>query len=324
MSKTQKPGPDSPGGPRVRATCEICDDVFWPRAVDIKAGHGRHCSDRCAMKEEVDVDCQDCGAQFRTRRYHPRQRCDACKKALALACERRRCCSACGAAIGRKNTIGKCGDCVRREIREVAYQRRAQIASGTKRKLTLGDLALLTGRPLSTVRYHRDVGNLGAAWDGTYFDLDHPGAAEFLDRRRRPRGASFDVECAECGAKKSVSPSQYAQSNGRVFCDRSCQHLAQVKLQPRKCPGCGEEFQPKEAARKTCSPRCAALVSSKNAPKYQAFGNTFTMKELVTASGLSASCITGRIKNGETLEQAITRLPDGRGGWQRKTKTPQP
>jgi hypothetical protein len=65
--KIQRPGPDAPGGPRVPATCVVCDYVFWPRKVDVDNGHGKYCRNTCSSKAQrrpCSLRCVVCGKKF--------------------------------------------------------------------------------------------------------------------------------------------------------------------------------------------------------------------------------------------------------------------
>jgi 5-methylcytosine-specific restriction endonuclease McrA len=89
MSKVQRPGPDTPGGPRVARNCEVCHQEFWPRVVDVQQGWGKHCSNTCSGKISRDkvaypIACKRCGLSFVARNVVK-----YCKPCLPLAIEER-------------------------------------------------------------------------------------------------------------------------------------------------------------------------------------------------------------------------------------------
>lgn len=81
--KIQRPGPDSPGGPRILRNCDQCGDAFWPRVVDVNAGKGRHCSSSCsskAFRRPKAGECQHCGLETRPKiSGKPPKFCDVCR-----------------------------------------------------------------------------------------------------------------------------------------------------------------------------------------------------------------------------------------------------
>jgi transposase-like protein len=93
--KIQKPGPDSPGGPRVERTCEVCQEPFWPRAVDVAAGKGRHCSTNCSSKALRKPKLCACGKP----RSDKARQCRACSPSLQ---RKRFRCEHCGAEFARR------------------------------------------------------------------------------------------------------------------------------------------------------------------------------------------------------------------------------
>jgi hypothetical protein len=74
--KIQRPGPESPGGPRVERACEVCKNLFWPRAVDVAAGKGRHCSTNCSSKALRKPKLCACGKP----RSYKATKCRSCKR----------------------------------------------------------------------------------------------------------------------------------------------------------------------------------------------------------------------------------------------------
>jgi len=76
--KIQRPGPQSPGGPRVRRDCQRCGREFWPRVVDVERGHGRHCSTTCqakVLRKKKHLACDGCGEPLFTFRARYCMRC---------------------------------------------------------------------------------------------------------------------------------------------------------------------------------------------------------------------------------------------------------
>lgn len=107
--KIQKPGPDSPGGPRVERLCQQCGESFWPRVVDVKAGHGKHCSTTCsgkAFRRPQHGKCGRCGAD--TSGATAPKFCDVCRPIVteerAAALRKTFVCAKCGKTFQRKKT----------------------------------------------------------------------------------------------------------------------------------------------------------------------------------------------------------------------------
>jgi 5-methylcytosine-specific restriction endonuclease McrA len=106
--KIQKPGPDTPGGPRVERVCQQCGDSFWPRVVDVNAGHGKHCSTTCsanAFRRPKQGTCGRCGAPTTGTTAH-KKFCDTCRlivtKERAAALRKTFVCEKCGKAFQRR------------------------------------------------------------------------------------------------------------------------------------------------------------------------------------------------------------------------------
>lgn len=95
--KLQRPGPDAPGGPRVRRNCEVCGEEFWPRKEDVAAGGGRHCSNNCsskALRRRQPAVCAYCGATFlatKGQKYCRAEHARAAAKAHAQQAKTRTC-----------------------------------------------------------------------------------------------------------------------------------------------------------------------------------------------------------------------------------------
>lgn len=92
--KIQRPGPDAPGGPRVRKVCEVCEHEFWPRIVDVQRGWGKHCSSNCsskAFRKTKVFRCVWCGRPGESpspdTRWHPECIRAAQEKRRTRACE---------------------------------------------------------------------------------------------------------------------------------------------------------------------------------------------------------------------------------------------
>jgi hypothetical protein len=120
--KIQRPGPNSPGGPRVERSCEVCKEPFWPRSVDVAAGKGRHCSSNCSSKAFRRTPVCRCGK--RTSSYTATV-CGDCRRA-AVAAERE-------AAQAAK-------------VANAPTSRWQRIQSGELRMVTLSELGRITGR----------------------------------------------------------------------------------------------------------------------------------------------------------------------------------
>lgn len=81
--KIQRPGPDSPDGPRVARNCQVCALEFWPRQVDVIAGKGKHCSNNCSSKA------------FRKPPAPKKSTCTTCGKAIQSAAGGKKFCEGC-------------------------------------------------------------------------------------------------------------------------------------------------------------------------------------------------------------------------------------
>lgn len=105
--KIQRPGPGSPGGPRVRRRCEVCRSEFWPRAVDVDAGKGKHCSNACSSKvfrKAIELTCAGCGTRFRSKHPNVKYHSDQCRIANAPRQQKKRWrCERCGLEFVRRS-----------------------------------------------------------------------------------------------------------------------------------------------------------------------------------------------------------------------------
>lgn len=185
--KIQRPGPDAPGGPRVEQSCEVCGFAFWPRAVDVEAGHGKRCQKRCEL----------------------RSRCSACGK---FACWG-----------GSVETCKACRKLARDTARAAerfarsAAGRQQRIESGELRSVTLAEFRRISGRSLRPVDARA---RLGGAYDGKVVNLDHPDAQAFLATPKRPHEPRRRVPCAcGCGRVAVVRhPGRSAQNFATLTC----------------------------------------------------------------------------------------------------------
>lgn len=101
--KIQRPGPDAPGGPRVKRVCEVCEHEFWPRVVDVQRGWGKHCSSNCsskALRRTTTFKCAGCGmvglSKDSRKKWHP----ECWQKKIEEG--RRRACEECGGEFLKK------------------------------------------------------------------------------------------------------------------------------------------------------------------------------------------------------------------------------
>lgn len=299
--KVQRPGPNSPGGPRVERICDVCRRTFWPRVVDVQAGKGKHCSSTCsskALRKKRGYECAGCSITFQAfppgRRFHSK----ACRSAWMRS--------------QRPAPPPSAADRRRQRIQAVL--------SGKIRILTLSELARLIKLSDGAVRFHRDAGNLGKAWDGQHFDRDHSAAQAFLSRSFRSRKLGRNtprpkVPCSVCGRPTPKGVKKLGETK-TSYCGRKCQHIGQGGRIDVTCEQCGIVFSavPSDEAR-FHSPECARLWSVANAPKLELAGAMFTLSELSAASGLSKACIMDRVRRGEPLAQAVTRKRHGKGRW---------
>ena len=172
-------------------------------------------------------------------------------------------CSECGKDIGRKNRSGMCSACSGARKKILFEETKKKILSGVVRRLSISQLSVFTGISDSGLRHHRERGNFGDAWDGKHFDLDHPLASEFLERRRSPgAGVSARVKttCAYCFTVFEVTPSRMRESASH-YCKKEC-FVLHRKVSEKNCPACGVPFVPKWK-QKTCSPACSSRLAER-------------------------------------------------------------
>lgn len=219
--KIQRPGPDAPGGPRQKAICQQCGEEFWPRIVDVRNGHGKHCSTSCSAKafgKPKQQRCRNCGGAFWTKNRATVLRCPECRKPK----ERAQCSS-----------------------RQRLLDRAEGIRNGSIRLISIAELARLKNANLSTMRHHIDAGNLGGAWDGKMVNLEHPDAARFMQlqhRAKAPNGRGKHMrKCEHCGREFEARITPTKPSYGR-FCGPDCSAAARQ----RRYEIAGEFFTRKE------------------------------------------------------------------------------
>jgi hypothetical protein len=200
--KIQRPGPDAPGGPRIEQTCEVCREPFWPRVVDVDAGHGKRCQKRCELRERCSV-CGEfkCWLSSKMARFlsGTEPECRDCRKA--------RLASAKVVARAARSPEGR-------------WQR---IQSGELRSVTLAEFRRITGHSPTGLRPADARTRLGGAYDGTYINLDHPLAAAFLAKPKRPHKPRPLATCA-CPCRRSF----HVKRDGHVFATGACSRRARA------------------------------------------------------------------------------------------------
>jgi hypothetical protein len=297
--KIQRPGPDSPGGPRVKRYCEVCQQEFWPRVVDVDRGWGRHCGSSCsgkAHRRAREFKCEECGGRFVS--HHYRAACDGCLATKSAAAARRRKCASCGGSKDKSAMF--CLECTKR-ARET-----------DPRFLSVNQFAKRFGVPRRTLDARINRGELGDAFDhhSRRIDTEHAAADTSKWIRRTIVKGTRSASCVQCG-DVIVGYASHLNRPGLRFCSQSCNAKYQATRRrlvdlERSCSECGEPFTVGRYKRGDRSRRtvCAGCLGARYTLELN--GQRFSLRELSVASGIKESTIYNRIRRGRTVAQAIT------------------
>lgn len=282
--KIDYPGPEAPGE-RIERVCAICGRAFWPRQIDVAKGGGRHCSKNCSARAFARLKCTQCSKAFclndadvkrAGRRFYsqscamswrpsPKRRCEWCQ-CILTADHQKRFCSREHACEARRELI-----------------RKRLEAENLESALSVAAFARQTGRSYDSVKWAVRAGKLGAAWDGSRIDTEHPDAMAFAAAPLPPQAG-----------RVQTAGQHPVQLGGEIFTLQELQHATGIS--------CGALYQ--RIVRNKMRPVDAlSMPLGRRWSKYNYEGKT--LPEWATLLGTSDQALRNRVARGKPFSQVV-------------------